>query len=262
MLTAAALFPTVVITFGESVLLAFERAVDFVVIELVGSRRASDDRGRDGRRRLRHRRRSRRCSSLPHRDGDGHRAQPSASHRIRARARVATAPSSASSREQVPIVGAIPIVNALYWRADTLLLTWLRGLADVGFYGAATRILDVTRSLPQAYARALYPQLSRAAPGGRGTVSLALSRQSLTWVVAGTIPLSLVISGLAGTIITVSTVPTSTPAAQALAVMAWVMIPYTLTNTLAQILFATGNQAFDLKVNVIATLTSVLLNWR
>jgi len=42
--------------------------------------------------------------------------------------------------------------------------------------------------------------------------------------------------------------------------MAWVMIPYTLTNTLAQILFATGNQAFDLKVNVIATLTSVLLN--
>jgi O-antigen/teichoic acid export membrane protein len=43
-------------------------------------------------------------------------------------------------------------------------------------------------------------------------------------------------------------------------VMAWVMIPYTLTNTLAQILFASGNQAFDLKVNVIATVTSVLLN--
>src|SRR6185369_1363284 len=55
--------------------------------------------------------------------------------------------------QHVPVVGAIPILNALYWRLDTLLLTWMRGIVDVGLYGASTRILDITRNLPQSYAR-------------------------------------------------------------------------------------------------------------
>src|SRR6185369_8843397 len=50
------------------------------------------------------------------------------------------------------------------------------------------------------------------------------------------------------------------PAATGLQIVAWVVVPYSLTNTLAQILFATGNQSFDLRVNVIATVASVALN--
>jgi len=257
LLTAAALFPTVVITFGESVLLAFERAFDFVVIELIEvAVRAT-------------------IAAAMVVAGFGIVAVSATILACRiatavgitlAVRRYAVPMTFGINRErlgelaaQVPIVGAIPIVNALYWRADTLLLTWLRGLADVGFYGAATRILDVTRSFPQAYARALYPQLARLHQEDREEFRL-LCRQSLTWVVAGTIPLALIISGLADIIITSLYGSAVAPAGQALAVMAWVMIPYTLTNTLAQILFASGNQAFDLKVNLIATLTSVIFN--
>jgi hypothetical protein len=133
-----------VITFGESVLLAFERAVDFVVIELAEvAVRAT-------------------IAAAMVVAGYGIVAVSAvilacriltATGIVLAIRRTGTALALAGDREklrelarQVPIVGAIPIVNALYWRADTLLLTWLRGLADVGFYGAATRILDVTRS--------------------------------------------------------------------------------------------------------------------
>jgi O-antigen/teichoic acid export membrane protein len=256
-LTAAAIFPTVVITFGESVLLAFEHAADFVVIELVevavravvatalvmmgygivviaavilvcrlGTAAAIIASVR------------RRGAAISFRiDRD----------RFRELAR------------EVPIVGAIPIVNALYWRSDTLLLTWLRGLADVGFYGAATRLLDVTRSMPQAYARALYPLLSRLHQQDPDEF-LLLCRQSLTWILAGTVPLSLVISGLSDQIITTIYGADLGPAANALRILAWVIVPYSLSNTLAQILFASRNQSADLKVNLIATTFSVAVN--
>lgn len=256
-LTAAALFPTVVITFGESVLLAFERAADFVVIELVEVLfRAAIG------------------TALVFL---GYSIVAIAATTLVCRIGTAAAIVLATRRRgasltltldrtrfreltrEVPIVGAIPIVNAFYWRSDTLLLTSLRGLADVGFYGAATRILDVTRSVPQAYARALYPLLSRLHQQDPQEFR-QLCRQSLTWVVAGTVPLALVIGGLAGDIIGLLYGAAVAPAAPALTILAWVMIPYTLTNTLAQILFATGNQAFDLKVNVIATTASITLN--
>jgi O-antigen/teichoic acid export membrane protein len=256
-LTAAAIFPTVVITFGESVLLAFERAADFVVIELIEvAVRAI-------------------VATALVLLGYGIvviatvilacRLGTAAAIVASVRRRGA-ALSFAVDRErfwqlarEVPIVGAIPIVNAFYWRSDTLLLTSLRGLADVGFYGAATRILDVTRSMPQAYARALYPLLSRLHHDDEAEFR-RLCQQSLTWVVAGTVPLSLVISGLADQIITLLYGAQLAPAADGLRVVAWVIVPYALANTLAQILCATRNQAADLKVNLIATSASVLMN--
>jgi O-antigen/teichoic acid export membrane protein len=50
------------------------------------------------------------------------------------------------------------------------------------------------------------------------------------------------------------------PAILGLQIVAWVMVPYTLTNTLAQILFASGNQVLDLRVNLMSTIANVLLN--
>ncbi len=256
-LTAAAIFPSVVIIFGESVLLAFERAADFVIIELVKvAVRAV-------------------VATALVLMGYGIvvvatvilacRLATAAAIVMSVRRRGATvslAVDRTRLRElarEVPIVGAIPIVNAFYWRSDTLLLTWLRGLADVGLYSAATRILDVTRSLPQAYARALYPLLSRLHHQDAEEFR-RLCRQSLTWVVAGTVPLSLVIAALSEHIIGILYGANVAPAAAALTILAWVIVPYALANTLAQILCATGNQASDLKVNVVATTVSLLLN--
>ncbi len=256
-LTAAAIFPTVVITFGESVLLAFERAADFVVIELVEV--------------------AVRAVVATALVLLGYGIVVIATVILACRLGTAAAIVASVRRrgaaisfridrerfrqlaQEVPIVGAIPIVNAFYWRSDTLLLTSLRGLADVGFYGAATRILDVTRSMPQAYARALYPLLSRLHHQDPDEF-LRLCQQSLTWVLAGTVPLSLVISGLADQIITLLYGAQLAPAADGLRVLAWVIVPYSLANTLAQILCASRNQAADLKVNLIATSASVAMN--
>ncbi len=254
---AGSLFPTVVIAFAESVLLAFERAEDFVVVGLVESLArtifgtalvlagfgivaiaANFLLCRIGAawatmRRVRHR-------------------EPSLS----------LAFDWTCFRElsrQIPVVGSIPVLNSLYWRLDTLLLTWLRGLVDVGYYSASTRILDITRNLPQAYARALYPLLSRLHHEDDAEFE-RLSRDSIVWIVVTTMPLALATFSLAPWIITILYGEHMSAAIRGLQITAWLIIPYALTNTLAQILFASGNQALDLRVNAAAVLANLTLN--
>ncbi len=117
----------------------------------------------------------------------------------------------------------------------------------------------MTRSVPQAYARAVYPVLSRLRDEDPTGFS-RLTRGSLIGIAAATIPISLVLSGLATPIVALLFGANLAPAVAGLRIVAWIVVPYALTNTLAQILFATGNQAFDLRVNVMATIANVLLN--
>src|SRR5262249_2538050 len=161
--------------------------------------------------------------------------------------------------QHVPVVGSIPILNALYWRLDTMLLTWMRGIVDVGFYGASTRILDITRNLPQSYARAVYPVLSRALHAERQEFE-RLSRDSLIWIVVPSLPSPLGTFGSAPWMVPFPYGPAMPPAVLGLQIVAWIIIPYALTSTLAQILFASGNQTLDLRVNFVAVTANLVLN--
>jgi O-antigen/teichoic acid export membrane protein len=257
LLMAGALFPTVIIAFAESVLLAFERAEDFVVIgfvenfarTVVGTLLVCTGYGIV----------SLAANFLVFRMGAAWATVRRIRHRDPSFAPGFDRACFRDLARQIPIVGAIPVLNSLYWRLDTLLLTWLRGLADVGYYSASTRILDITRNLPQAYARALYPILSRLRHDD-GAEFERLSRTSLLWIVITTFPLSLATYTLAPWIITTLYGAGMSAAVQGLRVVAWLMIPYALTNTLAQILFASGNQALDLRVNAVAVTTNLTLN--
>src|SRR6185436_9276465 len=69
-------------------------------------------------------------------------------------------------RRYVPVTGAIPIVNAIFARADVFLLASLGTWQAVGLYSAAMRPVDLARSIAPAYARAAYPGLARARAAG------------------------------------------------------------------------------------------------
>jgi O-antigen/teichoic acid export membrane protein len=257
LLMAAALFPTVVVAFGESVLLAFEHAEDFVVIGFVETLVRAI------------------VGTLLICLGYGIiaialtfllcrlAAAWATVHRMRRRDPELTLAFDrdcfSELAHQLPIVGALPILNSLYWRLDTLILTWMRGLVDVAYYSASTRILDITRNFPQAYARALYPVLSRLRHEDEKEFE-RLSRSSLVWVVVATFPISLTTFVLAPRIVTLLYGDAMSPAILGLQIVAWLIIPYSLTSTLAQILFASGNQALDLRVNIVAVLVDTALN--
>lgn len=58
-------------------------------------------------------------------------------------------------------VGVSIAFNLIYFKADTLILSWVRSTAEVGIYSAAYRVLEILITIPFMYAGLLLPILSR-----------------------------------------------------------------------------------------------------
>lgn len=54
------------------------------------------------------------------------------------------------------------VLNLIYLRADTLLLSLLRGVEEVGLYGATYRVIDVLTTIPFMFAGLILPTLTTA----------------------------------------------------------------------------------------------------
>src|SRR5207253_3894948 len=73
----------------------------------------------------------------------------------------------------------------IFYRTDFLLLSQMRTAHDVGLYGAASKILDVTQALAIACAGALLPRLSRMRADGR-----PMMKKALLAILSGTLVVS------------------------------------------------------------------------
>jgi O-antigen/teichoic acid export membrane protein len=155
----------------------------------------------------------------------------------------------------VPVTGLIPIVNALYARADVFLLSSLASWRDVGLYSAALRLVDLARTVTPAYARAMYPVLARLRAVGDAEYAAAARRATRHGLLL-TAPLVLVLYGCADLLIRMLFGPDLAPAADTLRILAWAVIPFALAIVLAQVLFAADRQAVDLAVNLASMAVS------
>jgi O-antigen/teichoic acid export membrane protein len=160
---------------------------------------------------------------------------------------------------EIPVVAAIPIVNQLYARADVFVLTWLGTWRDVGLYSAGLRLTDLARTLPAAYGKALYPVLSRL-HGGPGGEFASTVRRALRQVLLLVAPMVVVLAGFASILIPGFFGPDAAGGERTMALLACSLLPLGMACVLAQVLFATGRQAVDLRINVIATFASVIAN--
>lgn len=254
-LVLLALVPSVVTSYAESIFLAFERAADFVFVGLAESLlRAA-------------------AGTVLVLMGFGVIAIAATILSLRLVTAVALVvmlrrrgvvlapaldgPLSRELLRHVPVVGSIPVVNALYGRADILMLTWLGSWADVGLYSAAQRLVDVARTVPPAYGRALYPVLARLHHHAPEEFARA-SQRALRNVLVLMGPMALLLSGLAGPIVDLLYGAELAPAADALRVLAWTLIPVGVGTTLAQMLFSANRQAVDLRVNLVAMVVAVV----
>lgn len=159
----------------------------------------------------------------------------------------------------IPVVGSIPIVNAVYSRIDVFLIASLATWADVGLYSAGARLVDVARAIPMAYARALYPVLSRLRVGSDEEF-VRVARRGLRDIALIVAFVTVILSGLARPVIELLYGAELVSGAPSLSILAWVLVPFAVATTLAQVLFAAGKQAIDLRVNLIATAAAVAAN--
>ncbi len=67
-------------------------------------------------------------------------------------------------RETWPIAVSV-VLNLIYFRADTLILAWLRSSYEVGLYGAAYKVLEILNTFPLMFVGLLLPALGVAYAG-------------------------------------------------------------------------------------------------
>jgi O-antigen/teichoic acid export membrane protein len=156
----------------------------------------------------------------------------------------------------VPVTGLIPVVNALYARADVFVLSSLGSWRDVGLYSAALRLVDLARTVTPAYARAMYPVLARLRAAGQAEYAAAAVRATRDGLLL-TLPIVVGLYGCSDLVIRLLFGADLAGAGEILRILAWAVVPFSIAIVLAQVLFAADRQAVDLGVNVVSMVVSV-----
>ena len=155
----------------------------------------------------------------------------------------------------VPVTGCIPVVNALYARADVFLISSLGSWRDVGLYSAALRLVDLARTVTPAFARAMYPVLARLRAAGESDYAYA-ARQATRNGLLLSVPIVIGLYGCAVPVIHLLFGADLVAAAPILRILAWAVLPFSIAIVLAQVLFAADRQAVDLGVNLVSMAVS------
>lgn len=80
-------------------------------------------------------------------------------------------------------------LNLIYFKMDTVILSWYRNAAEVGWYGAPYRILELCINLGYLFLGLVLPLLTKAAAANDRTRFAALLQRSFDVMVASTVPL-------------------------------------------------------------------------
>lgn len=73
-------------------------------------------------------------------------------------------------------VGALLIVNAIYFRIDIVMLSWWHTSQEVGWYGLAYRIIESLLFFPAMFGGILLPHLTQAVAHARNTARLLIEQ--------------------------------------------------------------------------------------
>lgn len=153
----------------------------------------------------------------------------------------------------------VGIFATLYWRIDVFMLSKMRPVEDVGYYGAAWRLLELAMVVPQSLCLSLYPQLVAALREDRARVA-RIGALASRWLLAVALPAAVVCTVLARPILRLFYGAGFDPAVPSLVVLMWTLVPYGIVRYHAYLLVGADHQRVDLWMNVAMTAVNVLLN--
>jgi O-antigen/teichoic acid export membrane protein len=158
-----------------------------------------------------------------------------------------------------PTFLCIGIFATLYWRIDIFMLSKLRTVEDVGYYGAAWRILELAMVVPQSLCLSLYPQISAAALRDLNRLR-QIGRGAMRYLLAISLPAAVGIMLLAQPILTLLYGPEFGAAAPALRILILTLVPYVIVRYHAYVLVGADHQRIDLMLNIAMSMVNIVLN--
>jgi O-antigen/teichoic acid export membrane protein len=161
-------------------------------------------------------------------------------------------------KEALPF-GLVTLFVAVFYGADTIILSAAKGEAVVGWYSAAYRIVLVLLFVPAALAPAMFPVMSRFYTTSRDSLRHGVEKLFKYMTMLG-IPLGVGTTLLAQRIIWVVFGPEYTPAVIALQILIWYLVLIYIGGPMGTLLQATNNQRVFAKIVGISVLINVVAN--
>jgi len=153
------------------------------------------------------------------------------------------------------------IASAVFWSVNTLLLSKLVSVENVGIYNAGSRITDILKTLLFSYQIALLPMLSASFVRSRDRFRQECDA-SIKYLALLTLPIATGVSTLASRIIPLVFGHNFDPAVPILQVLVWTVCVFSIAMVFARALIASHNQMLDLYCNLAALTLNIGLGWK
>jgi O-antigen/teichoic acid export membrane protein len=156
-------------------------------------------------------------------------------------------------------LGIAAFINTIYFRIDTLMLSLIRGVTEVGIYGIAYRVIEIVITLPGFFVLSVFPIISGYVASRDARLPQAVQRSTDVLVITGVLTIVL-IALLAKPIITLISGHQFVEAAQPLRVL-MIGVGFSFLNLfLGYLLVAHDQQKKLLGIGIFALVINVASN--
>jgi O-antigen/teichoic acid export membrane protein len=171
--------------------------------------------------------------------------------RVRARFRIATARRLLGQMKA--FIGSSAL-GALFARPEIVILTLVASEAQIGYYAAALKVVDVWYFIPATFAMNVYPLLSRSLHTGRRRLQ-EIQDKSLRFLMAFSLPVSVATFVFAEPLVDLLYGDDLAPAVEVLRILSLNVCLYALFELMWRVLSARDEQGAVLRVQAVTTVT-------
>lgn len=157
-------------------------------------------------------------------------------------------------------LGAMLLLNVIYFRSDTIILAFFRDAAEVGHYGLAYRIIESTLFFPAMFGGLILPRLSQARKQADKEKVKRLLQQTTHLILIASAGIAVVLTGLAKPIIELLSGQAFLPAAPLLQILTIAMVIMFFGNIFGFTLVAYDKQRYLLGLYAILAVGNVIAN--
>lgn len=161
-------------------------------------------------------------------------------------------------KEAVPIAVA-SVFTVIYFRTDILMLSFLRGDADVGFYSAAYRLTDALVFLPSVITTSTFPVMSKYFRDSLNTFSFAYVR-TFKYLFAAGLLIAVVVTFASDKIIHIVYGAEYQNSVIALQILIWATAIMFINVLISSTCISSGHQQVISRTAILAAVLNVLLN--
>jgi O-antigen/teichoic acid export membrane protein len=155
--------------------------------------------------------------------------------------------------------GMIGIVVSLYWRIGIIILSKIEGPWAVGIFSAGFKLFALVQGFITAFGMSVFPSISRRFEVSSGEFA-SISVKAAKYILMSVLFLAVVITFLAGRIISLLYGVKFGEAGVVLQVLIWATVPYSMVTVFAYSLFSSYNQKVDLAINCLGLVAVVALS--